>query len=165
MVYIGPIFPVRTMDRTLLTVPNGQLASMVLENFTSRERIWFRHVIGLRYETTADQLRFVLAEIRQYLEGHPRVEAGTSRVRFIRFGGSSLDIEVFAYILHTDYGVFLEVQEEMLLRIMDIIANAGTGVAFPSQTTYLAKDKGLDAEKGQAAVQQARNRKSPNATS
>ena len=151
---------VRTMNHTVLTVPNGQLAAMVLENFSSRQMIWFRHVIGLRYETTADQLRYVLAQIRDYLQQHPKVESGTSRVRFVKFGASSLDIELFAYILVNDYALFLGVQEEMLIRIMDIIAEAGTGVAFPSQTTYLAKDTGLDAEKTQAVIDEVRKQKS-----
>jgi MscS family membrane protein len=150
---------VRTLDRTLLTVPNGQLASMIVENYASRERIWFRHVIGLRYETTADQLRYVLAEIRTLLEEHAKVESSSARVRFIRFGGSSLDLEVVAYVLLADFAAFLEVQEELLLRIMDIIESAGSGIAFPSQTTYLAKDSGLDAEKREAIIEQARKRR------
>jgi len=149
----------RTMDRTLVVIPNGQLAATMAENYASRERFWFRHIIGLRHETTADQLRYVLEEIRAYLKAHSKVEPGTFRVRFIRFGGSSLDLEIFAYVLLADYSAFLGVQEELLLRIMDIIAEAGTSVAFPSQTTYLAKDSGLDAEKSQAAVERIRNQR------
>jgi len=149
----------RTMDRTLVVIPNGQLAATMVENYASRERFWFRHIIGLRHETTADQLRYVLEEIRAYLKAHSKVEPGTIRVRFIRFGGSSLDLEIFAYVLLADYSAFLGVQEELLLRIMDIIAEAGTSVAFPSQTTYLAKDSGLDAEKSQAAVERIRNQR------
>jgi MscS family membrane protein len=86
------------------------------------------------------------------------VESSSARVRFIRFGASSLDLEVFAYVLLADFGAFLEVQEELLLRIMDIIEGAGTGIAFPSQTTYFAKDSGLDAEKSQAAIAEVRRR-------
>jgi MscS family membrane protein len=156
---------VRTLDRTVVTVPNGQLASMTVENYASRERIWFRHVIGLRYETTADQLRYVLSEIRVLLQEHSKVESGTARVRFIRFGGSSLDLEVFAYVLLADFAAFLEVQEELLLCIMDIIERAGTGIAFPSQTTYLAKDSGFDAEKSRAVVEQVRRRREERAAS
>jgi len=156
---------VRTPDHTLVTIPNGQLASMTVENYASRERIWFRHVIGLRYETTADQLRYVLSEIGTLLKEHSKVESGTARVRFIRFGGSSLDLEIFAYVLLADFAAFLEVQEELLLRIMDIVESAGTGIAFPSQTTYLAKDSGLDAKKSQAAMEQIRRRREERAAS
>jgi MscS family membrane protein len=37
---------------------------------------------------------------------------------------------------------FLEVQEELNLLIMEIVRQAGTGFAFPSQTMYLARDTG-----------------------
>ena len=65
----------RTLERTIVSIPNGQLATMSLENFTQRDRIRFRHMIGLRYETTADQLRYVLAEIRQLLYEHSKVDS------------------------------------------------------------------------------------------
>jgi len=143
---------VRTPDHTLLTVPNGQLASMIVENYASRGRIWFRHVIGLRYETTADQLRYVLAEIRKLLQEHPKVESSDARVRLVRFGGSSLDIEVVAYVLLTDFPAFLEVQEELLLDIMDIVQSAGTGIALPTQTTYLARDSHPRAKQKESVV-------------
>ncbi|HXJ91762.1 MAG TPA: mechanosensitive ion channel domain-containing protein [Terriglobia bacterium] len=150
---------VRTLNHTLLTVPNGQLASMIVENYASRQRIWFRHVIGLRYETTADQLRYVLEEVRKLLREHPKVEPNDARVRLIRFGGSSLDLEIFAYVPLADYAAFLEVQEELLLRIMDIIERAGTGIALPSQTTYLAEDSRLGAEKRQEIIERVHGQK------
>jgi MscS family membrane protein len=143
---------IRTLDRTVVAVPNGQMAAESLENYGARDKIWFRPTIGLRYETRADHLRYVLAEVRRMLYEHPMVETATARIRFVRFGGSSLDLEVFAYVLTNDYGRFLEVQEDLLLRIMDIIEASGTGVAFPSSTTYLARDSGLDEAKTQHAV-------------
>jgi MscS family membrane protein len=109
-------------------------------------------VISLRYETSADQLRYVIARIRETLYRHPRVESGTLRVRFISLGKSSLDVEIFAYILTPVYPEFLSIQEDLLLRIMDIVEESGTGFAFPSQTTYLGRDPGLDPEKTQAAL-------------
>jgi MscS family membrane protein len=117
---------IRTMDRTVVSIPNGQLAIMSLENFTLRDRFWFHHTIRLRYQTTGDQLRFVLAEIRNLLAGHPQVESESARTKFIQIGNLSLDIEVFAYVLETDYVVFLTIQEEFLLQIMGIVEASGT---------------------------------------
>jgi MscS family membrane protein len=139
-----------------VSVPNGQLALMSLENFTMRDKIWFHHTLHLRYETTADQLRYILAEIRKMLYEHSKVESPSARIRFIGFGGSSLDLEVFAYVLETEYEPFLHIQEDLLLRIMDIIEASGTGVAFPSQTTYLAEDVGLDAAKSRKSIETVR---------
>jgi MscS family membrane protein len=143
---------IRTLDRTLVSVPNGQMASLNVENFGAREKIWFHHTIGVRYETSADQLRYLLAEIRKLLYGHPQVESDSARIRFVRFGGPSFDLEIFAYVLTSDYATFLGIQEDLLLRIMDIIEASGTGIAVPSQMNYSATESGLDAVKSQAAL-------------
>jgi MscS family membrane protein len=140
----------------VVAIPNGQLAQMSLENFSLRDKIWFNHTFGLRYETTPEQLRYILAVIREMLYGHPKVESSSARVRFTGFGDSSLKLEVFAYVLETDFGAFLHIQEDLLLRIMDIVAESGSGFAFPSQTTYLAQDAGMDAGKSQKAILKVR---------
>lgn len=147
---------VRTLDRTVITIPNGEFASLQLENFARRDKIWLHPKIGLRYETTPDQLRFVLVEVRKMLYAHPKVEPDPARIRFVGFGDYSLDLEIFAYVRATDYGDFLAIKEDIQLRIMDIVAASGTGFAFPSQTTYFARDAGLDPAKGQAAEAQVR---------
>jgi MscS family membrane protein len=147
---------IRTLKRTVVSVPNGQLAVMSLENFAMRDKIWFHHTLRLRYETTADQLRHILAEIRKMLYEHSKVESPSARIRFTGFGNSSLDLEVFAYVLEREYEPFLHVQEDLLLRIMDIVEASGSGFAFPSQTTYIARDSGLDAEKSQKAMETVR---------
>ncbi|HJY79205.1 MAG TPA: mechanosensitive ion channel family protein, partial [Burkholderiales bacterium] len=147
---------VRTAERTIVTVPNGQASSMIVENFAPRDKMWFRHVIGLRCETTPDQLRHVLGGVRKLLSGHPRVQADSARIRFVKFGASSLDLEICAYLLATDPDEFLNIQEELLLRIMDAVEASGTAMAFPSQTMYVAKDPGLDAAKSDAAIAEIR---------
>jgi MscS family membrane protein len=147
---------IRTLDRTVVSIPNGQLATMNLENFALRDKIWFRHTLGLRYETTPDQLRYILAQIREILYKHPKVETPSARVRFVGFGNSALNLEVFAYVLEKDYATFLHIQEDLLLRIMDIVEVGGSGFAFPSQTTYLAQDGGLDTQKSQKAILKVR---------
>ena len=129
---------IRTNDRTLVCVPNGQIANMSLENFSARDRFWFHPMVGLRYETTPIQMRSVTAEVQKLLTTHPSFDASSVRVRFIRLGPSSLDVEIFAYLYSRDWNHFLEIQEHMLLRVMEIIQQAGVEIAFPSQTTYLA---------------------------
>jgi MscS family membrane protein len=61
-------------------------------------------------------------------------------VRFTQFASSSLDIEIFAYVLTADYNHFADIREELLLKVMDVIQSVGASVAFPSQTLYLTKD-------------------------
>jgi MscS family membrane protein len=140
---------IRTVERTVVTIPNGALANANLENLSRRDKILFRPILGLRYETSADQIRYLLAEIRKLLYQHPKVESSTARGRLLRFGQQSVDLEVFSYVLTNDYPEFLAIQEDLLLRIMDLIQKAGTSLAFPSQTLYLGKDAGMDQDRSQ----------------
>ena len=142
---------VRTRERTIVTVPNGQASSMVVENFAARDKMWFRHVVGLRYETTSDQLRQISADVGKLLSEHAKVETDSVRVRFVKFGASSLDLEVCAYVLATDLDAFVTIQEELLLGIMQTVEANGTTMAFPTQTIYVAKDPVPGAAKSDAA--------------
>jgi MscS family membrane protein len=104
---------------------------------SARDKFWFHPVVGLRYETTADQLQTVLSAIRRMLDQHSSISRESVRVRFFRLGPSSLDIDVFAYVFATDWNQFLEIQEQLLMHITDIVGRAGTSFAFPSQTVYV----------------------------
>jgi MscS family membrane protein len=132
-------------------VPNADFASLQIENYSRRDKFWYHPIIGLRYETTPDQLRYVLVEVRCMLYAHPNVDPKPARIRFKTFGAYSLDLEVFAYVLAHDYDGFLEVAEDLNLRIIDIVAAAGSSFAFPSQTTYVEHGTGLDAERSREA--------------
>jgi MscS family membrane protein len=147
---------IRGIDRTLTTIPNGALSKMPIMNFALRDRMLMKTVIGVRYETTPEQLRFLLAKVREMLLGHPRIHPDPARVRFIGFGSSSLDLEVFAYVVTRDWNEFLGIQEDVFLRIMDIVEQSGTAFAFPSQTLYFTRDQGLDDGRVQAAEAQVR---------
>jgi MscS family membrane protein len=130
----------RTQARTVLTVPNGQLSSMNLENLGMRDKIRFRHIIGLRTETTTQQLAYVLEGLRALLAGHRFVEAGTSRVNFVKLGPSSMDLEVFAYVLTNVNERFLVLQEELLVGTLAVVERSGTATALPSQVVYMNRD-------------------------
>ncbi len=131
---------VRTLDRTVVSIPNGILATSQIENLSRRDKFWFRHVLGLRFETTAAQMQAVLDGCRKRLAADPRVESGTLRVRFLKLSAYTLDVEVFAYLLVPDWPAFLAAQEEFLLALMLVVEEAGSGFAFPTQTTYLASE-------------------------
>ena len=145
---------VRTDARTQLSIPNGALATMSIENFTRRDKIQFAPVLAIRYDTSAEQLRYLLAEIRRMLYAHPKVESDTATIRFANFDASALRVELSSYVLTRDSNEFIAIREDLLLRIMDIVKNSGTAFAFPSQTLYFSRDTGLDKEKAAAAEQQ-----------
>jgi MscS family membrane protein len=145
---------VRTLARTIVSVPNAEFVSLHLENFARRDQMWLKAIIGVRYETTPDQLRFLLVELRRMLLGHPEIAADPVRARFVEFGAYSLDIEVFCYVKTEDWNEFVTIREDIFLRIMDIVEQSGTGFAFPSQTIYRGDDTGLDDARSRAAEAQ-----------
>ena len=138
---------IRGLDRTLTTIPNAALAKMAIVNYTARDRMLLKTTVGLRYETTAEQLRYVLAKLRELLLAHPRIHPEPARARFVGFGDSSLDISIHAYALTNDWAEFFKIREDVFLRIIDIVEESGTSIAFPSQTLYLGRDAPADTGK------------------
>ncbi|MFY9676868.1 MAG: mechanosensitive ion channel domain-containing protein [Terriglobales bacterium] len=153
---------VRTDARTQLSIPNGTLATMSIENFSRRDKILFNPPLEIRYDTTGDQLRYLLAEIRRLLYQHPKVEAETASIRFANVDPSALRLEIFAYVRTQDSNEFAAVREDLLLRISEIVGRSGTSFAYPSQTLYLGRDHGLDGEKAAAAERQVQEWRAQN---
>jgi MscS family membrane protein len=147
---------VRTDARTQLSIPNGALATMNIENFTRRDKILFNPVLQVRYETTPEQLRYLLAEIRRMLYAHPKVGSDSANIRFANFDSSAIRLEIFAFVLTRDSNEFAAVREDLLLRIMDIVEKSGSALALPSQTLYLTRDHGLNPGKAAVAQQQVK---------
>jgi MscS family membrane protein len=86
------------------------------------------------------------------LGAHPRTLS--PRVRFVEFGESSLQVEILCY---SDTGLWAgwhAIREDIYLRTMEIVKESGSSFAFPSQTTYFARDEGMDEARHQAAEQQ-----------
>jgi MscS family membrane protein len=128
---------IRTLNRTLITVPNAEFSTMTLENFSKRDKMWFHITLNLRRDTQPSQVRNLLESITRALEEHAKVETGALPVRFVGVGTYSLDMEVFAYILTRDSDEFLQIQQELLLWILDAVQTAGTSLAVPTQA-YLS---------------------------
>jgi MscS family membrane protein len=143
---------IRTDERTLVAIPNGTVATINLENLSSRDKILFKTTLSLRLDSKADHVRFVLAEIRKLLYSHSKVETQTVRVRLTDAAGSSLSMEVLAYILTRDFNEFAAVREDLLLHILDVMEDSGGALAAPAQTLYLSRDTGPEKEKVEGAL-------------
>ncbi len=139
---------VRTLDRTLITMPNGKLAEMRLETFAARDRLRLSSTLGVVYDTTADQMREILAGLERVLRDHPKIWPEAVVVRFASFGASSLDIEVMAWFQTTDWNEFTTIRQEIFIKFMDVVEKAGSSFAFPTRTVHLARENAnVDAAK------------------
>jgi len=124
---------IRTLDRTLIAVPNSIFSEMHLENLSVREKIRYEPHLCLSHLATAEQVRAVLQGIRAELNQHPDIDQENLYVRFDDFGERGLNLKSLIYVTTREYNHYLEVAEELNLGIMDIIAAAGTKLADPMQ--------------------------------
>jgi len=132
---------IRTLDRTLITLPNGQLSDKRIESFAARDRIRFAATIGLVYGTTRAQMDRVLKGFEDVLRNQPRIWPDTVIVRFAGFGDSSLDIDVMCWFQTMDYdNEFRVFREEALLGFMRVVEDAGTLFALPTRTVHLVSE-------------------------
>jgi MscS family membrane protein len=141
----------RTEERTLVSIPNGTVATAILENFRLRDKILFRQIVRLRYDLSPDHVRYVLEQLLQVLKRHAKVEEASARVRLLKLGENAIEVEIYAYILTREYREFLAVQEELILQAMDVLENSGAAVALPTQTTLVTRDAWIDPQKAAAA--------------
>ena len=124
---------IRTPDRTLVTLPNGKLADMRIEDFAARDRLRFTTTVRLAYGTSEAQLRQVVADIEALLRAHPKVWPETVVASLVGFGPSSLDVEVQCWFLTPGDADFRSERQETLLAIIRLVEKAGARFA-PAQT-------------------------------
>lgn len=131
---------IRTLEGTVLSVPNGQLANMNLENISRRDMSLFRTRMGLKYDTSPAQMRALLGNITSLLRHHPKVDKEGLRVRLVGFGDTSLDVQINCRILTGNLDQFTAIREDLLLHIIELVADAGTALAIPSRLLYLNEE-------------------------
>ena len=119
----------RTVQRSVLYIPNAQLAAMNIENLGGRDDILFRHRICLKYGLTPEVLESLLRSLGSLLEDERFSEAGR-RVRLVKFGVYAQEVEVFARVRTTDPEEFLAIQEELLISILRVVGENKAELAF-----------------------------------
>ncbi len=131
---------IRRFDKAPVFVPNSKLSDHAVINFSSmtHRRIYWK--IGVEYRTTVKQLRQIRDSIEQYIleseyfEKPPKVPLF---VRIDRFSDSSIDIMVYCFTKTIKWGKWLEIKEALAYRIKEIVEDAGSSFAFPSQSLYV----------------------------
>jgi MscS family membrane protein len=132
---------IRTLERTLVTIPNADFSSRQIENYAKRDRFLFRPTIGVEYGISAAKLREGVELIEAVLKEHEKVDSEGARARFTEFGASSLDIEIFSYIMVSDFTESLVIRQELLLTIFERLEAAGLSIAFPTQKIFVVQDR------------------------
>ncbi|HKU42561.1 MAG TPA: mechanosensitive ion channel domain-containing protein [Polyangiales bacterium] len=127
----------RTLDRTVVSIPNGKLAEMQPETYAPRDRFRMLCELRLVYGTTADQVREILREVRHVLDEHPKIWPDGTSVILRELGASALVIEAIGFFTTADNNEFNAVRQDVLLQFMHIVEAAGTQLALPGQRVEL----------------------------
>ena len=131
---------VRRFDMAPVYVPNSRLSDSPVINFsemTHRRIFW---TIGVRYDTTVDQLREVRDGIETYLVGNSDFANPPEALLFVhidRFGESAIEIMLYCFTRTTQWGRWLEIKEALAYKIKDVVEGAGAGFALPGRAVYL----------------------------
>lgn len=128
---------IRTLERTVISIPNGKLAELRLESFAVRDRLRFACALGLVLETTEQQMRAVLAGLERVLRAHPKLWPEGVTVRFKEIGVSSLNLDINAWFDTTDWDEFMLIREETLLSFLRVIEESGTALALPARSVHV----------------------------
>lgn len=139
---------IRTLDRTVVTVPNADFVNMQLENLAKRDRILLRQELCLRYETTNEQLSSVLTELEGMLADHPQIADDPLRVRFMGLGRYCFEIELFAYALTHNWPEFLAIRQDVLTKVLEIVEKSGTRLALPTEIHYSTREEPAEVNAG-----------------
>ena len=124
---------IRTMERTMVSLPNGKLAEMRTENFASRDRIRFLMSLGVELDTPPERLRAVRDGVEQALREHPGIWPDRVVVRVKEFATFAINIEVMAWFETRDADVFRVWREAILLQLLDLLRAHEVKLANPVQ--------------------------------
>ena len=127
---------IRTLNRTMLAVPNSVFSSVEVENFAYRDRIRFYRHIELQM-STADQLRVILGRLRELFLSHDDVLQETVSVRLEKIAAATAVIRIDAGVNTTDYQRYLAVAEDLNLRMIELVHEAGAVFSGPGQVLQL----------------------------
>jgi len=129
---------IRSFDKSVITVPNHVIANSPIENFSRRGIRRIRMHIGLTYATTTEQITAIVNGIKTMLQTHEGISHNdTLLVNFESFGDSSLNIFVYTFTNTANWENYLQIREDINLKIMKIVAEHGASFAFPSQSVYI----------------------------
>ena len=130
---------VRRFDSTPVMVPNYKFAEQSVTNYTRRHHRRIRWLVGLEYRTNIDQLRNIRKEINNLIEKDKEFAKNDNAGFYVRidsFSDSSIDMLVQAFTVTNDWGKFLEIKENLAVKIIEIVEKNNAAFAFPSQSLY-----------------------------
>ncbi len=134
---------IKTFYDSYVVIPNGQLATDVVDNMGRRQSRRFKTTLGLQYDTPVPLFEAFVAGVRQLIEQHPVTRKDDIRVSVNDFGASSIDIQMICFFVVSNVHEELRARQALILDIVRLAEQLGVSFAFPSQTTYMVPTENL----------------------
>ena len=134
---------IKTFYDSRVVIPNGQLATDVVDNMGRRQSRRFKTTLGLQYDTPVPLFEAFVAGVRQLIEQHPVTRKDDIRVSVNDFGASSIDIQMICFFVVSNVHDELRARQALILDIVRLAEQLGVSFAFPSQTTYMVPTENL----------------------
>jgi MscS family membrane protein len=128
---------IRTLDDTLVSVPNCIIAHGAIENYSARDKMLYHPGLPLRYDTTQEQMSTIIDAIDAMARGHDKVIEDSVRIRFTEFSENAMIIKARIYVDESDFSGYLAVVGELNMAIMKIVQEAGAHFAQGARTVML----------------------------
>ncbi len=127
----------RTLNDTLVSVPNCLIAHGSIENFSARKKMLYHPGLPLRYDTTTEQMQTIIDGIGAMARNHEKVIEDSVRVRFTEFTENAMIIKARIYVDESVFSGYLAVIDELNISIMKIVQDAGAHFAQGAKTIML----------------------------
>lgn len=129
----------RAGDKSLIVLPNKMVAAEAVTNLSRITQRRVEQVIGLTYDTTAEQLDAIVEEFRAIILAEAEVDPGSVMVFFRDYSASSLDIWVVYVAKDPDFPKHMRLRQRINLAFMRAVQARGLSFAFPTQTVELGE--------------------------
>ena len=124
---------VRTLTRTVVTVPNGDFSSMQIENFTSRDMFRFFHQLYIKRTANIDVVFKMVKELDEYLNEHYLTNQEWNQVNILELRQDCYVIQLQAYINANGIGEFYDKQNVLFVDLLTQVAKYKVEHALPTQ--------------------------------
>ena len=128
---------VRTFYNSLISIPNGNLADMTIDNYGRREYRRYKTSLGLTYDTKPEAIELFVEGLKKIVENHPNTRKDYYHIYLTEFGATSLNILFYIFFEVPDWGGELKAKQEVNLKIMQLANHLGVRFAFPTQTLHV----------------------------
>ena len=128
---------IRTFAKALVAVPNSKLATDAITNWSRRDRRRISFNVGVTYSTTKNQMKNIISKIKDMLFCHDKIRSDVIMVNFTDFDRSSMNIFIYCFTTTSLWDEFLEIKQDVNLKVMEILESESAEFAFPSMSIYM----------------------------